>query len=295
LEQAFDLGPMAFTFGLPDIGPPDRATAKVSSLFTTPDEGTAEGVLSSVVAQAPALDPFGRRLAKGGARVAARGLESRGGTTAKEPPVQARPVARCPGGASRHAGAVQLGSSAFTAGEASGTPMVLVKRIGGSRGAASAVVTTSGGSARSGSGFRPTRTLVRVEDGGASSRLVEIPMREDRAVESPEEFTVSLGDVRCAKRGTRRRAAVTILDDDAPPPAPAPEFTIGGTVDGLQGSGLVLSDLGTEVPVSANGGFTFPGTASGGQPYEVNVKTQPHGPEQVCSVEHGAGASAART
>ena len=54
---------------------------------------------------------------------------------------------------------------------------------------------------------------------------------------------------------------MTILDDDQPPPPPPPTFTIGGTVDGLQGSGLVLSNLGAAVPVSANGSFTFPGTA----------------------------------
>ena len=69
---------------------------------------------------------------------------------------------------------------------------------------------------------------------------------------------------------------MTILDDDQPPPPPAPTFTIGGTVDGLQGSGLVLSTVGSAaLPVSANGSFTFPGTASDGQPYEVKVATQP--------------------
>ena len=82
---------------------------------------------------------------------------------------------------------------------------------------------------------------------------------------------------------------MTILDDDQPPPPPPPAFTIGGTVDGLQGSGLVLSNLGAEVPVSGNGSFTFPGSASDGQPYEVNVKTQPHTPDQVCTVDHDAG------
>jgi uncharacterized delta-60 repeat protein len=51
----------------------------------------------------------------------------------------------------------------------------------------------------------------------------------------------------------------------------------------------VLSNLGAEVPVPANGSFTFPGTASDGQPYEVRVKTQPQNPDQVCTVEHGTG------
>ena len=80
-----------------------------------------------------------------------------------------------------------------------------------------------------------------------------------------------------------------ILDDDQPAPPPPPTFTIGGTVDGLEGSGPGLTNLGAEVPVSANGSFAFPGIASNGQGYEVSVKTQPSGPDQVCTVAHGAG------
>jgi uncharacterized delta-60 repeat protein len=167
--------------------------------------------------------------------------------------------------------------------------MVLVTRTGGSRGAASVTVRTGGGAARSGRDFRPTETLVRFESGDTSPRLVEIPIREDLAVEPPEDFTVSLAHPRCARLGARRSAVVTILDDDQPPPPPPPAFAIGGTVDGVQGSGLVLSNLGAEVPVPGNGSFAFPGTASDGQTYEVKVKTQPRNPDQVCTVEHGAG------
>ena len=183
----------------------------------------------------------------------------------EEPPVRPQPPARCPGGPRPHAGTLQLSRRAFAAGEALGTPMVLVTRTGGSRGATSVTVRTSGGSARSGRDFQPTKTLVRFEDGDLEPRLVEIPIREDLAAEDPEDFTVSLAHPRCAVLGDRRSAAVTIVDDDQPPPPPPPAFTLGGTVDGLQGSGLVLSDLGAELPVSGNGSFTFPGTATGGQ------------------------------
>jgi uncharacterized delta-60 repeat protein len=118
---------------------------------------------------------------------------------------------------------------------------------------------------------------------------VDIPIREDKAVESQESFTLSLGHVRCGKLGATRSASVTILDDDQPPPPPAPRFTIGGTVDGLAGSGLVLTNAGADVPVPINGGFTFPGTASAGQPYNVAVRTQPSNPRQVCTVQGGEG------
>ena len=226
------------------------------------------------------------------AGLSTRGLEPRGAPRFKEPPAQPRPGARCPAGASSRAGTVQLDGSAYSVGEGSGTPMALVTRTGGSHGATRVTLATSGGSALAGQDFTSTRTRVRFEDGDSSPRLVEIPIREDLTTEFPESFRVSLTDARCAKLGTARTASVTIVDDDQsppPPPPPAPTFTIGGTVDGLQGSGLVLSNLGAELPVSANGSFTLPGTHTGGEPYEVNVTSQPRNPDQLCTVQNGAG------
>ena len=224
-----------------------------------------------------------------GPGVVARGLTPGRVQNLKEPPLAPRPAARCANGPRPHAGTVQLSSRPLTAGEGSGTALVLVTRKGGSSGATSVIVKTSGGTALSGADFKPTRTLVRFENGESSPRLVEVPIREDLQAETPESFKVSLAHVRCAKLGKQRSASVTILDDDQPLPPPTPEFTIGGTVDGLQGSGLVLTNLGTALPVSANGSFTFPGTASDGQNYRVNVNTQPHNPDQVCTVQNGVG------
>jgi uncharacterized delta-60 repeat protein len=221
--------------------------------------------------------------------VVARGLTRRHVQNLKEPPLTPRPAAQCHTGPRLRAGTVQLSSRPLTAGEGSGDALVLVTRTGGSRGATSVIVKTTGGTAQPGADFKPTRTRVRFENGETSPRLVEVPIREDLAAESPESFTLSLSDIRCAKLGKQRSATVTILDDDQPPLPPPPTFTLGGTVDGLQGSGLVLSNLGAELPVSANGNFTFPGTATGGQTYEVNVKIQPSNPDQLCSVDHGSG------
>ena len=103
---------------------------------------------------------------------------------------------------------------------------------------------------------------------------------------------MSLVHPRCGRLGKQRNTTVTILDDDQPPPpagACSQLFTIRGTVDSLHGSGRVLSNLGAEVPASGNGSFTFPGTATAGHAYGVNVKTQPHNPDQVCIVQNGAG------
>jgi hypothetical protein len=65
-------------------------------------------------------------------------------------------------------------------------------------------------------------------------------------------------------------------------------FTIGGSVIGLAGTGLVLEDNGSDdLPVANNGSFTFKIAVSG--PYSVFVKTQPSVPAQTCSVANGTG------
>ena len=67
-------------------------------------------------------------------------------------------------------------------------------------------------------------------------------------------------------------------------------FTIGGTVTGLSGSGLVLQDNGGDnLPVTASGAFTFPTKISSGQTYAVTVLAQPGSPAQSCQVTGGTG------
>ena len=217
-----------------------------------------------------------------------RGLTPLGKPRFPEPRVQPPAGARCTGRPRPAAGHLQLSRDAYAVTEADGFPMVLVTRTGGSRGATTATVTTSGGSARSGKDFKPTHTRVRFENGDTSPRVVEIPILEDRATESQESFTVALTHPQCSTLGKQKTAKVTILDDDQLA-TPQPAFTIGGSVDGLQGSGLVLSNLGAPLPVSANGSFTLTGTHSTGEPYEVRVASQPHNPDQLCTVQNGTG------
>jgi 6-phosphogluconolactonase (cycloisomerase 2 family) len=76
--------------------------------------------------------------------------------------------------------------------------------------------------------------------------------------------------------------------------ASASGFTVGGTVAGLAGTGLVLQDNGGDnLAVSANGTFTFATPIAGGAAYAVTVATQPTGPAQRCIVSSGAGTAAA--
>ena len=67
-------------------------------------------------------------------------------------------------------------------------------------------------------------------------------------------------------------------------------FAVTGTVTGLAGGGLVLSDNGTDtLAVAASGAFTFGAKVASGAPYAVKVATQPTGPWQTCAVPNGNG------
>jgi hypothetical protein len=66
--------------------------------------------------------------------------------------------------------------------------------------------------------------------------------------------------------------------------------TIGGTVSGLVGSGLVLQNTGRDdLPISEDGPFTFDTARLPGTIYDVTVATHPTAPAQTCNVENGSG------
>ncbi len=70
----------------------------------------------------------------------------------------------------------------------------------------------------------------------------------------------------------------------------AVSYTIGGTVAGLSGTGLVLQDnSGDNLAVSKNGSFTFATPIASGSAYSVTVLAQPSGPAQNCVVTGGGG------
>ena len=68
-------------------------------------------------------------------------------------------------------------------------------------------------------------------------------------------------------------------------------FTIGGTIAGLNGSGLVLQDNGGNNLAITSGqtSFTFSTQIPAGSPYSVTVFTQPTNPTQTCTVTDGSG------
>ena len=69
----------------------------------------------------------------------------------------------------------------------------------------------------------------------------------------------------------------------------APTYTVGGTVAGLKGSGLQVSNGLTTLTISADGAFAFPIALTSGTAYTVTVATQPSSPAQVCTVTGAKG------
>lgn len=71
----------------------------------------------------------------------------------------------------------------------------------------------------------------------------------------------------------------------------APVLTVGGSISGLPGSGLILQLNGAnDLAVSANGKFNFPKALAKGSAYSVTVKASPSSPiKQTCTVGQGSG------
>jgi len=67
-------------------------------------------------------------------------------------------------------------------------------------------------------------------------------------------------------------------------------FSIGGTISGLLGYGLVLqNNLGDDLNVAADGSFTFSTVLANASSYSVTVSTSPVSPSQTCNVVNAGG------
>ena len=68
------------------------------------------------------------------------------------------------------------------------------------------------------------------------------------------------------------------------------KYTVGGTLTGLLGTGLVLEDNGgSQITPTTNGEFTFSDKVANNDAYSVTVATQPTNPAQTCTVHNGSG------
>ena len=134
--------------------------------------------------------------------------------------------------------------------------------------------------------------MVRVTfpDGDTTPRTVPLLILGDTIVEPDETVNLALSDpIGCGTLGAPSEAVLTIVDNDTPVTAPS-GHAIGGTISGLEGSGLVLRTGGSEdLTPTGNGLFTFATRVATGIPYDVRVVTQPSNPTQICTVTNGSG------
>ena len=78
-------------------------------------------------------------------------------------------------------------------------------------------------------------------------------------------------------------------------PVSTAKYTVGGTVTGLRGPGLVVEDsYGNafdidDLALSSSGSFTFHSQLGSGVKYGIGVETQPLTPPQFCQVANGSG------
>ena len=202
--------------------------------------------------------------------------------TGQEQDVAASDPAGCESGPDPAAGNLQFSTISLTVAESAGDRALLVIRDGGGVGPVSATVTTADGTATV-DDYAPVASTVSFPDGDETARVVRVPIVPDLLHEADETFTATLSDSSCATIGARAEVQVTIIDDD-----PETRFSVGGTVTGLQGSGLVLRNVVDDIPAS-NGSFAFPAGLVSASDYAVTVRAQPVDPDQTCTVSNGNG------
>jgi hypothetical protein len=180
-------------------------------------------------------------------------------------------------------GALQFMEPEYSVSESATTLTIGVVRENGTDGAVSVALSASGGSA-TGDDHGAIDTTISFANGEGGTKTLSIVITDDAIDEPDETITLSLASATGgATLGARTTATVNILDDDAP------TFSVGGTVSGLQGAGLVLRNNGSDLAIAADGEFVFPVALSATDLYDVSIATQPSSPEQECTVTNGAG------
>lgn len=185
---------------------------------------------------------------------------------------------------------LEFGDALYTVDEgAENSTTVQVTRSGIPAGLVTARVQLTANTAAAGEDFVADEIEVRFGDLDNLPRTLTLPLIDDDTIEPDETFTVSLIEPQgCAEIGPQSTALVTVTDDDTPPGPQA--YTLGGTVTGLLGSGLVLTNLSTNaLPIDSDGPFAFARTFGSGSRYEVRIQAQPENPRQFCEVANGSG------
>jgi len=95
----------------------------------------------------------------------------------------------------------------------------------------------------------------------------------------------------CSSNATNSGSIATTVHRESNTPASTyntSTYTIGGTVSGLAGIGLILqNNYGDNLIITSDGSFVFATALANGSNYNVTILTHPA--EQSCSVSNGSG------
>jgi len=111
-------------------------------------------------------------------------------------------------------GILSFASSTVSVDESAGTLSVTVRRQNGSTGAVSVRVSTTDGTATSGSDYTSVSQILNWADGDSADKTVLVPILQDSAPEGDEAFSLNLTELTGASAGSPDSMTVTILDDE---------------------------------------------------------------------------------
>jgi uncharacterized delta-60 repeat protein len=232
-------------------------------------------------------------LSTGGTIFEATGLVAGSTQLSGEPVFQAPEQEQCNSGVGTGGGArgtVEFGSASYLIPEFGHPgPVIFITRSGGSSGTVVVNVSTSDGTAVADTHYTPITQRIVFHDGEDEPRAVSLSPIDD-SVEGGDRF-LSLHvapEGACAELGSQDTATITIVDDEHQ--REEEFFAVGGTVTGLEGTGLVIREVVTGITLTPpNGSFTFDYRYSDAETYDVRIITQPTGPSQTCSITRGTG------
>lgn len=116
------------------------------------------------------------------------------------------------------AGTLQFSASAYSVSEATASSTITVTRTGGSLGAVAVPYSTSNGTASAATDYASATGTLTFAAGDTAPKTFTVTIKTDLLDEANETINLKLGSpTGGAKLGVRSMAALSIIDDDAPP------------------------------------------------------------------------------
>jgi hypothetical protein len=141
--------------------------------------------------------------------------------------------------------------------------------------------------------------LVLQNNGGDDLTLANAGAASFKTLMAPDsQFNVTIksapADVSCKLANNTGKINYYTYNQTVVTCTPDP-YPLGGTISGLQGSGLVLANGSQTVAIAANGSWQFATPIGNGSVYGVTVLNQPTNPTQTCTVSGGTNGNGTGT